>query len=108
MRATFCYCLTGLSCVCVHTGRSALSSKSLSSSYFGGSSSQPGPQHDKSFEELRYEHLQEHPPGPGGCPLTLQGSQAKSLCVRWLWILGRLLDCQHIRSTVVELVRGLQ
>lgn len=85
---------------------SRLGSKSVSSFYLGGGgggSVGSSLRQDKSFEEMRYEHLQEH---PGGCPLTLHGTEGSCLPVRLLWILGRLLDSEHqlIRSTVMELV----
>ena len=56
---------------------------------------------DKSFEELRFEHLQEN---PNGCPLTLENAKSSCLPQQLLWILGRVLDCEPIRPTVVNLV----
>lgn len=85
-----------LNIVTVGSG-SGLGSKSVSSSYLGGSTLRQ----DKSFEELRFEHMQE---SPTGCPLTLEKVENGSLPVRLLWILGRILDCEAIRMTVVELV----
>lgn len=56
---------------------------------------------EKSFEELRYEHLREE---VSKCPLTLQSAESSCLSLRLLWILGRVLDCEQLRPVVVKLV----
>ena len=87
-------CLFYLS-VCPPDCPNVTNSKSVSSSYLGSSTVV---RHDKSFEELRYEYLQENP------SLTLKGAESGCLSVRLLWILRRMLDCEQIRPVVIELV----
>ena len=55
----------------------------------------------KSFEELRMEHLQEN---SHDSPRTLESVEGCGLSLRWLWILERILGCQHVRNTVMNLV----
>lgn len=80
----------------VHTGSGSLLG-SKSASLPGGSTISA----DKSFDEMRFEHFHE---SPDDCPATLDGVEGGCLPLRLLWILGRVLACESIRSTVVDLV----
>lgn len=77
---------------CIAGGGSVLGSKSTSC---------PTISADKSFEELRFEHF--HESTTGSCPV-LEGAEGGCLPMRLLWILGRVLDCEAIKSTVIDLV----
>lgn len=86
--------------VCLYAGGgSVLGSKSTSCAG-GVSTATP----DKSFEEMRFEYF--HANITSGTP-TLEEAGAGCLPMRLLWILGRILDCEPIRSTVIDLVCGL-
>lgn len=86
--------------MCTGNG-SVMGSKSICSGLGGSTVSA-----DKSFEELRFEHVQESSQVTD-YPTTLVAVEGGCLPVRLLWILGRILDCEPIRSTVVNLVRKI-
>ena len=90
-------CHYGCQCYLHAGGGSVLGSKSASSCPGGGSTVSP----DKSFEEMRFEHF--HETVTGSSP-ALEGAEEGCLPMRLLWILGRFLDCEPIRSAMIDLV----